>query len=542
MKSLVSTPRQRQKIFQTLWRHRRLREHICVSFSTATVWEDRTTSILSGTAPPSIGLPLVSNKRVIARFVSDCTVETKILCTSSARSLIWRSLPLSASTLEGRWFSARTFSTQSPTQQERVYLNMKGCHSVDEASEMAFEKLDKLNASNLAAFWDGIPQLLTDQRGRRNHRARGRLSDAQYQEVMDKIFAIFNKTLDEMREFNEYHLPHLALGLAKIVREVESPRVSKSQEQNREILQSLIGQNSQRKHKLFHSIAVCAIPLLSKFDARCLSNLAYANAIAGTVPRLEDGTTLLDHVAKRSSPILNTFIPQGLANMVWSYEKLGASNPALFVKVAKEIVARDDLGTFKPQNLSNILWAYSKAGVRISKLYDKVANYAIGLDNLGEFQPQHFSNIVWAFAKAKKPNSSLFQKVGDHIVEFNNLNSFRPQEISNLVWAFAKAEESHEMLFEKFADHIIGLNDLNSFKPQEISNTVWAFAKAEVSHPRLFEKVADHIINLNNLISFLPQTLANTVWAFATAGVADPRLFQKVADHITGLEDLISFS
>ncbi|KAL7529557.1 hypothetical protein ACHAWF_003022 [Thalassiosira exigua] len=118
---------------------------------------------------------------------------------------------------------------------------------------------------------------------------------------MNELVAIFGKTLDEMETFDQDVLAQTTLALAKIVREVDSPRQRRTQEPTGKILHTiLIVGNLQRKEKLFQAIAVRAIPNLPTFDVRHLSNLAYATAIADTVPRLADGSTLFDHVAKKT--------------------------------------------------------------------------------------------------------------------------------------------------------------------------------------------------------------------------------------------------
>ncbi|KAL7554794.1 hypothetical protein ACHAWF_018348 [Thalassiosira exigua] len=475
-------------------------------------------------------------------FVGDCGAEGKIPCISSALAAQRRSLPPSAFSL-CRWQSSTSSKSKPGTGPKRgKFLNVKDCQSVKAAADLAFERLDELSSANLSSFWTRISQLLAGPRNQRNRREREDLSAAKQSQLRNELSAIFNKTLDTMREFDQRHLTQLALALAKIVREVDSPQ-RRIQESTGQILHNiLMGQNSKRKDILFQSIGFCALPLLPKFNARCLSNLAYANAIVGTVPSLKDGRSLFDHVAERSVPLLKTFKPQDLSNMVWAYEKVGASNPALFEEVAKEIVARDHLGTFKPQELSNILLAYSKSGVQSSELYHKVANHIVGLHDLGEFEPQHCSNMLWTFAKAGESNPRLFQKMADHIIGSNHLNSFNSQNLSNTVWAFAKAEESNPRLFQKVANHISGLNHLNSFNSQDLSNTTWAFAKAGESSPRLFQRVAGHIIGSTDLNTFNPQELTNTVWAFATAGESHPQLFHRVADHILLLDNLRSFS
>ncbi|KAL7527536.1 hypothetical protein ACHAWF_002217, partial [Thalassiosira exigua] len=255
-------------------------------------------------------------------------------------------------------------------------------------------------------------------------------------------------TLDDMRKFNQRHLTQAALGLAKISETEANLRTN------------------------------------AKNDTRHLSNLAYANAVTGTVARLKDGRTATEYSSLEQLSATRAF-----------QHVLGVSNPAPFDQVVKEILARDHMGTFKPQELWNILLAYSKAGVQSSNLFDKVANYAIGLGRLVEFKLQECSNMVWSFAEAGESEPRLFQKVADHILGLNGMHSFKPQNLSNTRWVFARADISNPSLFQKVADHIIDLYDLNTFNRQELPNIVWAFAKLQLSSPSLFQTVADHIIS-----------------------------------------------
>jgi hypothetical protein len=52
------------------------------------------------------------------------------------------------------------------------------------------------------------------------------------------------------------------------------------------------------REELFQLFTTFSASLLSRFDARCLSNLAYAYALIKRVPVLHDGTTLLDHISR----------------------------------------------------------------------------------------------------------------------------------------------------------------------------------------------------------------------------------------------------
>ncbi|KAL7554662.1 hypothetical protein ACHAWF_018148 [Thalassiosira exigua] len=473
---------------------------------------------------PAVGGGCARGLSVRSLGLGECNAETKTP---------W-SRPPSLSCLGGRWSSTFAESKRgSERMRGKPPLYMKNYNSIQEASAAAFEHLDDLNSTRLTSFWTRISQILTDPRRQRKHWMREDLSPAQYHQLTNELALIFKKTLTDMSEYNQRHLTQLALGFAKIVREVDSPRQRRTQEPPEKILHGiLVGQKSQRKDMLFRSIAVCASPLLPKFEARYLANLAYANAIVGTVPRMEDGKTLFDHVAKRSIPLLKKFEPQHFSNMVWAHEKVAAHSPGLFDEIAKEIVALNHLGAFAPQALANILYAYAKSGVRSRNLFGKVANHIVCLEDLGDFAPQCISNTVWSFAKAGESNSRLFEKVAHHIVEMGNLDSFGPQNLANTLWAYSKAKEPNPGLYQKIGDHIVGLNRLNSFNPQNLVNTVWAFAKAGESHPQLFQRVADHVLSLDDLRWFGSKHASQILWSYASAGINHTVLFKKVHDHV----------
>ena len=158
------------------------------------------------------------------------------------------------------------------------------------------------------------------------------------------------------------YMAQTALSLAKMTKEVDHHGPGRSQGIHHQILHDiLIGQDSREKELSFQSIASVSVTNLSKFDARCLSNLAYACAIAGFDPILENGSSLMQCIAKQSILFLRKFNPQSISNMVWAFEKVGSSNPQLFDGASNSIVAMNNLGDFKSQELANLGIAFAKA-------------------------------------------------------------------------------------------------------------------------------------------------------------------------------------
>lgn len=399
---------------------------------------------------------------------------------------------------------------------------------------MAHQRLQELNPRNLSSFWTKVSQLIVSssrQHEREEHRMSGR---PHQQNLKDQMESIFIKTTDSILTFEPRDLTQTALSFAKIVREVGGTndnmnksnfRVGQGKVHYHEIFHDIfIGQDSDhhRKEDIFQSIADASMPNLWHFEPRFLSNLAYANAIAGSVPVSKDDgtTTLFDQIAEVSIPVLNEFNSQDLSNIVWAYEKVGATSSPLFDGVSNSILARDNLDNFPPQALSNILLAFakvkesnSKAGETNPKLFEKVAEHIVSTydhEQLDEFTPQALANILWAYATVNQTSPALFDTVAQHILHLHHLNSFKSQELSNIVWAYASTSNRQPLLFSKIADHILSLDNLKSFNAQNSGNILWAYATANILHQDLFEKVAAHVmkyIDFNSLNEVTQQNL-----------------------------------
>lgn len=433
---------------------------------------------------------------------------------------------------------------QRKQQQPRgKYLDMKECNSIEELCEMAYPRLRELNPRNLSSFWTKVSQLVASSSSSKYPRNEQIIiaGQKQQQKLKEKLEAIFIKTTDTMMTFEPRDLTQTALGFAKIAREVAGNHNHTTTTNNNfrgagliglhhEMLHDIfIGQNldDHRKEIVFQSIADAAMPNLWYFEPRFLSNLAYANAIAGSVPKVVsevDGrtmtTTLFDRIAEVSTPLLAEFNPQDLSNIVWAYEKVGATTYPLFDEVSNSILARDDLDKFPPQALSNILLAFAKV---------KESNNSTNKSD-GETNHHH---------RYHHPKL-LFEKVADHIVTaYDSLDEFTPQALANILWAYATVQECSPALFDTVANHILVHRNSNnsqyfmkSFKAQELSNIVWAYASTSNRQPILFSKVADHILSLDNLQSFNAQNCGNILWAYSTANMNHQELFERVAAHV----------
>jgi len=205
---------------------------------------------------------------------------------------------------ERRLLGTYTRSNEGPRQKApppKGYLgkdlNWKDFHTVEEAADAAFGILDDLNPRSLSSFWTRVSQLMTPRSQRSQPRRQHLTGGEQRQKLHQHLSAIYSRTMGNVESFRPRDLAQTALSLGKIMKEVDNYGQRRSQGIHHQILHDiLIGQDSREKELAFQSIANTSVTNLSKFDARCLSNLAYACAIAGINPLLEDGSSPMQHI------------------------------------------------------------------------------------------------------------------------------------------------------------------------------------------------------------------------------------------------------
>lgn len=240
------------------------------------------------------------------------------------------------------YFMSTPQHPQHPSQSRRNSTSRQGrwmpeCKTLGEALGATYNFVDMLSPRNAAAFWAVVPRLLQKQNVQR------RKGDGEKQQVMEHQFdRILTKTMEDIEAFSPRDLATATLGLAKIVKHVESSNMRLIKNSPHQILHDLlVGNDGGSKQFVFRHIACASMPVLHKFDARCLSNFVYAYAVANDVPQFEDGTTFYDIVAQVAIPKLGKFNPQDISNLLWSYAATERTNSALFEEGGNTIVALD---------------------------------------------------------------------------------------------------------------------------------------------------------------------------------------------------------
>jgi hypothetical protein len=271
--------------------------------------------------------------------------------------------------------------------------------------------------------------------------------------------------MESIGHFSGRNLATTTLGLAKLMKGAESHgQRSDASSLHRRLHTLLIGINSENKQVILDKVAKASAPILSEFDARCLSNLIYSIGLSEYIPKIEDGRTILDVLALEAMSKLQHFNSQDLSNMLWSYAKVESSNSLLFKAAGDVIMGMKDLSAFKPQELSNIVWSYATTRESHPLLFQKVALVAISRHN--EYNSQSIANILWAYATVAIIDQHLFTSFAPAVKSV--LGQCSSQNVANIAWAYAVANVNDPVIFN--TDFVAALQaKANDFVPENLS-------------------------------------------------------------------------
>jgi hypothetical protein len=203
-----------------------------------------------------------------------------------------------------------------------VRLSLNGCRNIDDVLKLVIKHRDNLPPNQVAAAWSFMSRLLLKEQRHYNGPRRGTRDDEIAPEQREQQLQLFLQcTLSSLDKLRSKDLTTIVLSMAKSVKSIREAHERKRMSTYHQALGSLF-----QKSKPFGHFAKAADRLLmetSEFNARCMSNLAYAYALVGYNPKFEDGSSLLEKIGDRSIACIKKFTSQELANLVWAKYGLG---------------------------------------------------------------------------------------------------------------------------------------------------------------------------------------------------------------------------
>ncbi|XRB20578.1 RAP domain-containing protein [Pseudoscourfieldia marina] len=201
-----------------------------------------------------------------------------------------------------------------------------------------------------------------------------------------------------------------------------------------------------------------------------------------------------------------------LANLVWSYAKLGYDGNHSIVHYLSDQALLRVVDYFNSQDLANTVWAWAT-------MRHKPSAHALAalerrmLACVDDFKPQALANTVWAWATIQHPPSAAALVALERRM-LGRVDDFKPQDLANTVWAWATmGHQPSARALDALERRMLACVD--DFIPQHLANTVWAWATIQ-HQPSARALAALERRVLACIDDFNPQHLANTVWAWAT--------------------------
>ena len=240
---------------------------------------------------------------------------------------------------------------------------VRDCKSIDEILHTASKRIDDSLPVSYAAVWSSISRMISQQRF-----SKHRSTDI----IEHQISVLLRFTCDSLTKLKPRQLSEITLSIAKIVQSIREAhqrrRVNFYHQAFGKVLQE---SSSNPNQSIFHALAKATDANLPDFESRDLSNTAYAYALLGYDPTINE-RSLLGSIAEKSINCIHQFNAQDLANMIWSYAKLNVDHPRLFQSVGNAVASKRDLDEFKAQELANIVWAYATTNSQHAGLFQKV--------------------------------------------------------------------------------------------------------------------------------------------------------------------------
>ncbi|WBA82127.1 RAP domain-containing protein [Endozoicomonas sp. GU-1] len=292
--------------------------------------------------------------------------------------------------------------------------------------------------------------------------------------------------------------------------------------------------------------------------------------------------------------------PQQITNLIWALAKLVSNGlelektamlkevvPALFYHVKTKAESKEETNHFIPQNIANLLWSVAKLvdnGLKLEKavklreaaavLLPHVKTKAESKEEKDHFIPQDAANLLWALAKLvenglelektamlKEAVAALLPHVQTKAESKDEKDHFKRQEVANLLWALAKLVDNGLKLekMPKLKEAVAALlphvktkaeskEEKDHFNTQGSANLLWALATL-VDNGLELEKTAKLQETVAALLSqvqtkaeakeekdhFKLKEVANLLWAVAKLGEAiELSLVQSTFDPLVG--------
>jgi len=274
----------------------------------------------------------------------------------------------------------------------------------------------------------------------------------------------------------------------------------------------------------FEIVEARARPLLSRFDLRDMSLMAWAFAKSST------GSNEMFHdIGQAALGRLDQLDGRHVSNLLWAFATIRVEHE-LFSWIAGQLAAGGgNLQDFQQLDISNTIWAYATVQCQHPEFFSLVAS--VVNNRMHEFEAQGLATTCWSFASLKT-QASFIPCIIEHL-EANRLwAKLEPRQCAMLVWSFATLRHygQVEAFCLLFADRCV-LHQIDSFHGQDVSSFLWAMSTTRVEHTEISDALTRRASEIAH--SLPAQAMSNIIWAAAKLQVRSPDLLDAFTTEAT---------
>lgn len=228
---------------------------------------------------------------------------------------------------------------------------------------------------------------------------------------------------------------------------------------------------------------------------------------------------LMSEVARHAEACLSDFTPQGLANLLWGFARVGMQ-PSQRWMDAYLGTCQNQLSGFKPQELSVVLWSLARLKfklqpVRLKELLQHVSQH------LPQYCAHSLSNVLWALGMwaDQRPDDAWLSATVAELSSPAKLQNFTDQGLSQSLWALVQLRYELSDAAKASITAALAARLPNCNTSIDLSTYLYACAGLQLPvSPELSVRLQTQ--TGRNMLSLQPRHLSCIVWSFARLGIA----------------------
>ena len=227
--------------------------------------------------------------------------------------------------------------------------------------------------------------------------------------------------------------------------------------------------------------------------------------------------------------VFDQFSSQNLVSVVlgWAHGRFSRKEDSNVV--LREVMKEDRLKQYNAQELANLCWSFGRLGIHSVNLYGRLASHMLQERILCAFTPQALATILVGWAHGRFHDLSAVHIVAQQF-DREKLRTLKPQEIASTSWALGKLGYQSSDIVKRIAVEALRRETLKSLTPLQMSILLLGWSKSGMHQFLLWDRVLAEFSSRQETVSMDMDVLHNITLAVRQVG------FKGLNDYRTARE------